>query len=164
MHLHTFCADDFVGSLLLGEKDEKYGFVGDITNLNLWSQALASEDLDRLTNCGEAGLDGLAGIPAPDLIAWQVKSASLWGDILAPTALLMFPYSLVWQDAVLMVSGNITTRSLSSLPCTDPNTAVNLVLMPYAAESQADAVDTCKSLGGRIHFPARWRTVANSLF
>ena len=139
----------------MGEKDEKYGFVGDITNLNVWSQALASEDLERLTNCGEAGLDGLAGIPAPDLIAWQVKSASLRGDILAPTV------DVDWQDAVLVVSGNITTRSLPSLPCTDPNTAVNLVLMPYAAESQADAADTCKSLGGRIHFPAR--SVANSL-
>ena len=119
-------SNSFLSSIMLGEKDDFYTFRGDITRLNIWGKALSKKQLKVKSSCD--GLDdNLLEVGDPDLVNWEETK---------------------WE-----ISDGTRIKEYSAYPCNSLQTETLDVLMPYAAASLYDAIDTCTVLGGKMGPP-----------
>ena len=70
-------SDNFLKSLTLGEKDDRFKYVGDITRVNIWSKVLNKETLKNITNCGSSYYEDL-----PDILNWDNVEVTVEGGII----------------------------------------------------------------------------------
>ena len=70
-------SENFIQSLILGEKDMKFGYNGDITRLNIWSSVFSEEILKNMTNCGSSHYKD-----TPDVLNWDDVEFTIKGQIL----------------------------------------------------------------------------------
>jgi len=119
-------SSDFPNNIVLGEKDNFYTLSGAITRLNVWGKAITKEQLELKSSCD--GLD---------------DSTQEVGD----------PDLLDWETAKWVIYEGIKTKNYSAYPCNSNQKDTIDVLMPYAAETLYDAMDTCSVLGGKMAPP-----------
>ena len=116
-------ADNFLGSLILGEKSAGTTFSGTMTQFRIWSKPFRQDLLERVSNC-----DGpITWQETPDILDWEVSE---------------------WD-----LTGKIEEREGDIYPCEKVDTDVFDLLMPKAAASYHSAYETCVALGGIMPLP-----------